>query len=132
MAEAIGIVASIAALAQLTGKVATLTYQYLGAVKQSQKDLQELADELHTLDQILITLQTYASGGAQSTSLVQPLRMCTAELRGLQSKLEKKKSLRGLFGRLKWPLEEDETYEVIARISRHKSSLILAISSDQM
>lgn len=138
MAEVWGIIASVIAVAQLTGQVASLGYSYLSGVKKAPKDLADLVEELDSLKKVLITLKDYLDKNAQSPALQAlndakgPIRVCALELKILQAKLEPRKGFRGMIGRLKWPIKEHEIAEYKARIERQKSLFILALAADQM
>jgi hypothetical protein len=49
MAEAVGYTASIIAIVQLAGKIASLGYGYIDGVSQARKDITDLFDELESL-----------------------------------------------------------------------------------
>lgn len=139
MAEVIGITASIAALIQLTGKVTSFSYGYIGGVKRASKDLHELVDELHALSKVLIVLRDYTEqNSGQSTALDtlsgkdSPLQECAGELDKLRAKIEPRDGFKGIIDNLKWPLRESETLQYIARIERHKSLFSFALAADNM
>lgn len=96
MAEVLGIVASIIAVLQLNRKVTSMSYHYITGVKRAPKDLRELMEELHSLGQVLISLQDYTSKTLQSEALQKlngqdgPLRGCVQELESLMRKMETK------------------------------------------
>lgn len=140
MAEALGLAANIFAVVDMAGKVAVLSYNYIGSAKRARKDLKELVDELHPSVQVPVTLQVYVeANGTQSTALGKlnylsgPLKACAQELQELQLKLQPPRTgLWGVMDRLKWPLKEGETRGQIERLERHKALFTLAVSTDQM
>lgn len=134
--EMLGITASIVGLIQLSGKVASLGYGYIGAVKRASADVQDLVDELISLSKVLIALRQFADDNPQSEALATlsgPLRGCTLELEKLERKLKPVDSTwRRMLGSLKWPLKEAEMGQVIGRLERLKSLFVIALSTDHM
>jgi len=114
MAE-VGIAASAIAVIQIAGKVASLAYGYIGALKRAPKDLQDLFEELGSFSKILSTLQdlidnpdmpalhqlsavqTQASkiGSKGCQENPQPLQACATQLEELRKSLEPKQGFRG-------------------------------------
>lgn len=140
MAEIIGIISGIIAVVQLTGKLTSISYGYIGGVKRASRDLGELLDELGSLSRVLISLQYYVDGnrGAPTTALQRlndpdgPLKVCARELEELVLKLEPRDGWKGVVDGLKWPLKEKDTAQFISRIERHKSLFVFALTADQM
>lgn len=138
MAEAFALVGTIITLVQLTGKVTSLSYNYVGVSKRARKDLRDLVDELTSLGKVLDTLQDYvdAANPMQSKAILQldggPLQACARELRELQAKLEPEKGWKGVVDSLKWPFQEGETMQRILRIERHKTLFTFALTADHM
>lgn len=140
MADGLSFAASIIAIIQLTAKLTSLGYGYIGGVKRAPDDLRDLMSELISLRQVLTILQNYADANPQSTSALHklndknggPLQGCALALQRLQLKMEPKDGLRGIWNSLKWPLEETETAQHISRIERHKTLFIFAVTTDHM
>lgn len=138
MAEVLSVAASIIAVLQLTGTVASLGYGYIGGVKRASKDLGELLKELGSLTSVLITLKDYVDANPCSPALQKlggqdgPIHGCFRELEILQTKLEPRDGFKGIVDNLKWPLKDTETAQFISRIERHKSLFMLALTVDQM
>lgn len=59
MAEVLGITSSVIAIVQLTGKLTSLSYGFIGGVKRAPKELHALAGELSSLSQVINALQDY-------------------------------------------------------------------------
>lgn len=141
--EGVGAAATIIAIIQLTGKVTSLTYGYIGGVKRAPKDLKDLADELKSLENVLNVLKNYTQSNPVSTALETltdndgPLLECAQELEKLRIKLEQKggqglrQKVKSLMRGLMWPFDENETLQLISRIERHKSLFNLALTIDQ-
>lgn len=138
MAEGLGVAASTIAVIQLTAKLISLSYDYIGAVNRAPEGLRELTHELVSLSHILITLQDYVGANPQSTAIQKlndrngPLRGCALELRSLQLALEPNVGLKGIMKNLRWPLKEAETMLHVSRIGRHKSLFSLALVMDNV
>lgn len=136
MAELVALIASIASLIQITGQVGIASHGYIGAVKEADKDIDNLCQELTALGNVLAKLEQQASAtNSQASALSEldtPLQRCIAEMKDLQSKLKPKSGLRKVFRRLKWPLKEKETAQAISQIERHKSLFNLALTADQL
>lgn len=142
MAEIVGLSASLITLIQVVGKATSIGYGYLGAVKRAPDELQGLVNELNSLSLVLASLQNYVNTYPQSEALQKlndpspakpgPLQECARELAKLVSKAEPKTGWRKILGRLKWPLQETETSQIIAQIERHKSLFNLALGTDHM
>lgn len=86
MAEVLGVAASVIAVIQLTGKVVSLAYEYLGGVKRASDDLRNLVNELHALGGVLIAMKDFADANPESKTLELlngqggPLPGCLQEL----------------------------------------------------
>lgn len=138
MAEALGIAASIIAVLQLTGKLTSVGYGYIGGVRRAAKDLGELLQGLGSLSGVLLSLQNYVDANPGSVALQKlgdpdgPLRGCAKELEELISKLTPRDGWKGKIDGLKWPLKEKEISQYVLRIERHKSLFIFALTADQM
>lgn len=140
MAETLGIIASIIAVIDLTGKTTSLTREYVNGVKRAPDNLRKLLDELTSLAEVFSALQVCANasptGGLTELGIFKdkdgPLQECILELEKLLLRLESKERWRRVVTRLKWPLRERETVEFVLRIERHKSLFGLAIDADQL
>lgn len=140
MADALGIVASVIAVLQLTGKLVSLGYDYIRGAIDASKDIRRLLGELHSLSNVLLILQDHARHDktlrltALQTLSGQngPLEGCRLELQRLQLKLEPKTGLRGKMKSLVWPLKEKETFQHISRLEGHKNLFNLALTADQL
>lgn len=139
--EVLGAAASVIVVIQLAGAVSTLCYGYIVKVKRSQKESQLLVEELNSLSKVLSALKEYTDKDPQSTAVLQmlndpggPLPSCLSELEKLKTKFgSARKSFRRKITRsLKWPLEEEETFETISRIERQKTLFNIALNHDHM
>ncbi|KAI5839894.1 hypothetical protein DFP73DRAFT_483664 [Morchella snyderi] len=137
MAEAIGLAASIIAVAQLAGKTFQVSYNYFGSVKTAPQEIRELLDELSSLKIVLESLQKVADGNPQSEALRQlnkssgPIERIDGILKNLYKKLASKDGSK-MIDRMKWPLKEKETEKSITMIGRHTTIFNIALSADHM
>lgn len=134
--------ASIIAIVQIAGSVASLGYSYVASVKRAPKELRELLKELGSLSDVLDTLQDYVAANPQSPALEKlstpggPLKGCATELNELHAKLSSIKLTQGASGAverfIKWPFLEKEMAQFIEKIERHKNLFTFALTADQM
>ena len=152
MAEALGLVASIIAVLQITNSVVSVCYDYRAAVQGSSWELPRVRAEMESLRNVLQTLEPLAKQ-AEFASPVAGTRLPTLNLLcGLRSLLQNCfDEVKRLDGRLKspswndgfgpkrrafvqalrWPLKESETKKALENIGRFKDTLVLGITADQ-
>ena len=147
MAEAIGLAASIVALATVALKLADAGYEYIGKVKNAEKDIKQLVEELKSLAKLLEPLKD----SDEANKVADPPRSdldssrgladcllndCQNLLNQLDPSLPKKpesssSKILGKLGmqkkRFGWPFDEKDTRQVIDRIERFKTSLGLKL-----
>ncbi|KAI5839953.1 hypothetical protein DFP73DRAFT_500816, partial [Morchella snyderi] len=136
--EVVGLAASIAGLIQITGQVAVFASGYIGKVKRASEDIDNLRNELSSLEEVLYKLQHLGDSRAPNSTELQKLdiqlRECTNKLQGLRLKLElgmkAGSRLRRAFRSLKWPLDGEETTQFLVYIDRCKSRFMIALSID--
>ncbi|KAI5838988.1 ankyrin repeat-containing domain protein [Morchella snyderi] len=131
MADGLGLAASIIAVLQITTSVASLGYRYLHSAIRAPDSLRELTLEIQTLTGILSRLKICAQNPqAVDLRIVEnSLHVCHKEMLGLQEKLKPRK---GLLGRLRWPLDENDIRGYLGRIEGFKSSFSLALGTEQL
>jgi hypothetical protein len=95
--EGLGAAVSVVAVVELAGKVATVLFQYLTAVKHAKSEIERLSEELERLSATLQSAQRLLDGpkgGQVKTANSQALRRgligSCAELLSLEGKLRKK------------------------------------------
>lgn len=134
MADPLGMAASIIALIQLTGALGTFSNGYIGSLRRASSDRRRLVEEFAALGLILQHLRERASANDDGAlqGLAGPLANCRQELEALAVKMapRKKKGLRGVWMKLKWPLEEAETMQVVERMERYKTLFHFALTAD--
>lgn len=126
-----GLAASIIGIIQLTGKLVSVGYGYIGGVSRAHKDLQDLMDELHSFTKVLVVLENCANTSPNSLGVRElegELKECAEELEDLLAELKP----RGKMTNLKWPLKEKETLQRVERIERFKGLFVFAVAADNM
>lgn len=153
MAEALGLVASIIAVLQITNTVISVCHDYGAALHGASSELSQVQNEIETLRDVLQTLEPLAkqaelAGPAAGTSLSalflicgpnSLLEHCLDEVKRLDEKL-KSPSWSNRFGpkrkalvqALRWPLKEAETRKILEKLERFKNTLALAVNVDQV
>ena len=151
--DPLSITASIIAVLQAAEAVISVCCDYRSAVKGSSWEVPRVLEEVRTLRSVLLTLEELAdkaetpSSDAKSRlptlkSLCDPdtgiLIECRNELNDLNTKLTPPEwsgrtgsKRRGLVQALTWPLKKGETEKVLASIERFKSTVDVAITTDQ-
>lgn len=134
---AFGAAAGAAQLADFTARIFITIFDYLRKVKQAPKKAKDLRDELQKLSTLLDSLkdflQTFHSNGTISSSRFTFLDDPAKELTKLLNEMEKRvlsQKVEGI-GRWKWPFSEKENTELIERMQRFKTDLILVLNIDQ-
>jgi hypothetical protein len=136
---AIGLVASVAQLIDLTIKVV----QYANSVKNASKIQAKLAVEASSLLSLLTSLrydleQMKTEGDpwfAAIRSIVAhdgPLDQFSAMMAELAARLEPRTGLKQTASKVLWPLEKKEVEDILQRIERIKSMIALAYERDNL
>ena len=139
MAEAIGVVASIVSVLQLTGDVV----EYLNDARNASEDVQRLYDEISSTSFLLYVLRDRVE---KSQSLWLPTIAKLAEPRGPLDLFQQ--AVQALAHRLKrnqagsrlarvkhdliWPFRKAEMLKLLEVIARQKASFALALQNDQL
>lgn len=142
--EPLSAVASIIALIQCAGKIGSLIYGYIGRLKRVPDEVQQLVDELHSLEKVLMTLHNYVKtsscfiqpGLQHLTALSGQLHACSQVLGQLASNLERTKIVKTrkymwAMKYPKWPLGGKGTRRYISSIEKQKYHFELIITTDR-
>lgn len=142
--DALGPVASVIAVIDLTAKVASLCVRYSKVVKSAKSDIERLLRELEGLSATLEGARDLLGGpnGTQlrtSQGLRDGLRGCFSQLSDLRMKLEDKLNIgtaRKAMSRLgiralKWPFESKDIDGIIGSLERYRNTLSAAFTIDQ-
>ena len=130
------------AVGELSLKVISLISKYYSDVKNAKSDIQRLDREIRDLRVVFQKIQdmTLKSSLVENISVSASLKGTTqqvlVDVKALESKLDPgagTRMMRHLGKRaLKWPFEKKEVNEWVAKFERHKTSLNLALTTDQM
>lgn len=130
--------ASIIAIIQISAKLVALCRGYFSEVKEAKRDIQQLRNEVITLDNILVDLRDLidTADGTKLSILDTSLKQCQSSLEELVKKLEKSEgndNTMKKFGcrALKWPFNNNDVKKAIETIERHKNMFNLALTVDQ-
>jgi hypothetical protein len=145
MADPLSIAASIAGIISLTDVVFRYTFTYSRAVSSAKEDVQRLSEEINSFSTVLRSLHALAhilesQGQEFDCALrVEHLSQCERTFEKIKKRLKKAgddlnghSKLKAVTRQLKWPYSASETKELLADVSRHKSTISLATSADTM
>ncbi|MCJ1464392.1 hypothetical protein MMC07_003005 [Pseudocyphellaria aurata] len=131
---------TIIAVLDLSSKVLSLIVKYYSDVKDAKEDMVRLKAELGAFHGILQRVQTLvqkydATKLPSSTLLATAIETSLSDIEKMEQKLEPNKGKRAMsrvgFRALKWPFSKKEVVEHITGLEGHKTTLALALSSDQ-
>ncbi|KAF5683593.1 kinesin light chain [Fusarium denticulatum] len=140
MAEAVGLVASIIAIVELSAKVGKLCVQYWTAAGNARADITRLQTRLKDLNVCLGAAQRLLDDPkntalATSRSLADSLNACKTELAEVKDRLDPgsaRKTMRRLsFRALKWPFDSKEINTVVSSLEHYKQTITLCLQVDQ-
>lgn len=142
MAEGLGVAASIAGLIQLADIVVGRGYKFIKAVKNAEKSVQSLVHETNTLSGVLHSLcntiqlleEDEEDSNFDPTTQVHYIESCYQTLSQIQRHFEVALPSTPLstVDKIRWPLKQSQTKELLADIQRHKSTMGLAMSATEM
>ena len=139
--EAIGVVASIIAVIQLSQAVVTLCYAYQAGVKNAPKDMVRIIDEVKSLQSVLeqlVELIENADDATRSSILNLlctpdgPINKCMSELEGLREIVAPGSGLKETKRKITWPFKEKEIRRALDTIERQKATVSIVLTTDQM
>jgi hypothetical protein len=144
MADPLSIGASVVAFIQLADSVIRLCNDYIQAIKDTPKDMQMIIGEVTSLKAILesfravdlhVNTVTLIPSLFETMGPVEACRRCLLTLQSLLPKENPEDSKgrpRKIIADLAWPLKQSKARKLLAEISGHKSTLLLAITGDMM
>ena len=129
---AIGLVASVAQIAEHAIKLVTALNNYCHEVKEAPARSKELRDEFATVSHVLNALKETLS--IDSIALNVSLERSVQEFQNLLSELEPRISQERTKGlsKFKWPFNKAENEKFIHKIERYKATFSLALNISQM
>lgn len=143
--DPVSISASVIAFIQIADRVIRACKHCIDTIKDAPKDMQMILGEAISLRAIIDSLNPadmHASTAKLVPSLfaqsgpVEGCRRCLSALEGLippeetQGTLQSKRKI--TFVELAWPLKESKARRLMAEISQHKATLLLAMTGDIM
>ncbi|KAF7890788.1 uncharacterized protein EAF01_010597 [Botrytis porri] len=139
MAEALGVASSIAGLVSLADTVVRLGYKYIKDVKDAEKSVRSLVEEVNNLSGVLHSLDNVAQAleaqdtSVHSSSKIQHLYSCQITLEKITDQLEKAiPEVKSTSQKLKWPFKKAVVSELLREIQNHKSTMIMALNTQQI
>jgi hypothetical protein len=149
MAE-IALVASIAAIIQISDRIIGITKHYIEAVHDAPRDLHIIRIEISTLKAIfesLMLLQESHESHDASYSMLQKLGEKDGVVEGCRHSVSelvklldhevqpssggKRRRLHATLSNLAWPLKETKVNKLLSDISRYKSTITILLSTEQ-
>lgn len=133
--------ATIIAVSELSVKILSLISQYYSDVKHAKRDIERLESEIQSLHAVfkkvqeLIQKSSLAPKFQTSASLIRTTEQALIDVTGLERQLEHEIGAKPMSrvgkSALKWPFAKKEVNEWVAKLERHKTSLDLALTTDQ-
>lgn len=124
--DPLSIAASLAGLVSLTSRVSRTIGSYCKSVKDARKDVQETAQELvsmydvlHQLDGLLRSQQLKTKIDSNSV-LAKAIAVCGNNVERLSSKVQRLEldGLARVWEKLKWPFNEKEMQKILATLRK--------------
>lgn len=132
---------TVLAVIQLSDRVLSLIAKYYAGIKKAKEEIESLKAELETFHSVLRRIQELALQSSNAsklsllTSLATAVQNSSSDIENIRDKLDPSKGKKAIsrvgLRALQWPFTKDEVKEHIARLERHKTTLTLALSSDQ-
>ncbi|TVY23573.1 Ankyrin repeat and protein kinase domain-containing protein [Lachnellula hyalina] len=142
MAEVLGVAASVAGLISLADIVVERGYKFLRTIKNAEKTVKSLVHEVNVLSGVLHSLSNTIqlleededSANFDPTTQVHYIEACYQTLLQIQCSLEAAlpSTPLSIGQKIRWPLRQSETKELLADMQRHKSTMVLAMSATEM
>ncbi|KAH7165318.1 vegetative incompatibility protein het-e-1 [Dactylonectria macrodidyma] len=143
--DPVSVVNSVIAFIQIADRVIRACKQCIDAVKDAPKEMQMILGETISLRAIIESLNSvnlHTNTIQLVPSLFAPLgpveacRRCLSQLEGLVPQEQPQRALQGkrkiTLVELAWPLKESKARRLMAEISQHKATLLLAMTGDMM
>jgi len=131
MADAVGLAASIATLADLTAQILARMYCYFDEVRKAPEDATQLRGELTSLMVVLKTLEAAMREDTDDLEMRPIVRDCVEGLRTPIEDIQRQTAkVRGV-DRLTWPFKKDRNVLLQSQIEARKATLMLALQKEQ-
>jgi major membrane immunogen (membrane-anchored lipoprotein) len=142
MADPLSLVASIIAVAQISGKIVSLCYDYRSSHKHVDHNIMRLANEVKSFRDFLEALISNIDAIGTDTMTPQRTKLLTAkggpltealdDLKELEGKLKPAEGWQGFKRNPKWPLRETDILQTLDRLNRIKTTLNAAATIDHL
>jgi polyhydroxyalkanoate synthesis regulator phasin len=138
--EALGGAASVIAVIDISAKILSLCGQYISAVKNAKEDIERLSREVAAIQDVLNRVKELSHGRDAAklptlAGLTKEIDRLSSELVDLEGRLAPGKGRRFMkrlgMQDLKWPLKRGEVDRFITALERHKTTINLALNTDQ-
>lgn len=135
MADPLSIAASIVGLIGLADKVIRASQHCIDTVRDAPNDMKIIAGEASSLRVIFESLADAGSGPATkllgANGPIEACHRCLAALEALLPAEQRRAGQRRLtLADLAWPFKQSKARKILAEISQHKATLLLAMSGD--
>ncbi|CAD6449123.1 97b9e420-7938-4c8b-b566-2824404605bd [Sclerotinia trifoliorum] len=139
MAEALGVASSMAGLISLADTVVQRGYKYIRDVKDAEKSVHSLIEEvnslagvLHSLNNVVQELEA-ADSTSHSCSRIQHINSCQTTLENIVNELDNATpEVKSISQRLKWPFKKGTIAELLKEVQNHKNTMTIAMSARQI
>ena len=131
---------TILAVAELSAKALSVITKYYWDVKNAKADIERLWNEIKAFDDVLQKVQELVQNFGTtrlpiSASLGEAVKQSLLDITMLEDKLNPGKGRRIMkragFRALKWPLTSKEVDDCITKLERYKTTVGLALGTDQ-
>lgn len=132
---------TVIAIIETSFSVVSLIAKYYSGVKKAREEVEGLKSEVEAFHNVLRRIQelvqtsNYANKLSLSESLATVIENSSSDIEHIKNKLDPsrgEKVMRRVGLRaLQWPFTKEEVEEQIARLERYKTTLTLALNSDQ-
>ena len=151
MAEAIAVVASVVAIVQITDRVIDLCKYYIQTAEDASRDLRTILVETSTLKTTLQNVEFLIAWDNGTSTLASTLSGEEGPIKGCQRSIteleklfpsvnfqtkeqsrSKKQKVKATWTALAWPLKESKARKLLEEITRYKTTITLAITTESM
>ena len=134
--EAIGAVANIIALVDLSAKIAKVCFQYSREVSSARANIERLRRQAEHLEITLKAAQrlveeNQTSSFLTSQALIFTFKSCKNELERTLKKLQPSPMRRYGIRSLKWPFKSKEIDQLLACLKDYEGSILAGLQVDQ-
>lgn len=140
MAEVLGVADSVKGLVAIADAIVRKGFRYMKDVRGAENSVEKLVEEVKNLSGVLHSLNNVVErleedgGDVDPSTQIHYIESCYKTLKDIQDLFDEAVPAAPLSRRdkLKWPLKQARTQELLAEIGRHKSTMTLAMSAREM